>query len=379
MHKIYFDNASTTPMFPEVIEKLTEEQKYLFGNPSSRFHSAGWEAEEKVHEARAFISSFLGAKPEELVFTSGSSEGIKMVFNHFYWNKQVHIVTNKIEHKITLLGTESLEKKGWNVTYLPVDSQGGVVWEDKLAKLSKEERYLFVFMFGNNEIGTICDLSNLIKTIRQNFTNAYILTDATQAVTKVKIDFRELDVDFLVFSAHKFHGPKGVGGLLVKKGIDFSPFGIAEGQERGRRGGTLNVLGIRGIYHALCRAQVYNLELVHSLKNKRDKFEELILSEMDDVKRNGSLTNRLPQISNLEFQGINSEELLQSFTLVAASNGSACNSSSILPSHVLLAVGCTAEEALSSIRFSFSFLTTDEEIEVGAKHVVESIKKRWKR
>ena len=378
MHKIYFDNASTTPMFPEVIEKLTEEQKYLFGNPSSRFHSAGWEAEEKVHEARAFISSFLGAKPEELVFTSGSSEGIKMVFNHFYWNKQVHIVTNKIEHKITLLGTESLEKKGWNVTYLPVDSQGGVFWEDEVAKLSKEERYLFVFMFGNNEIGTICDLSNLIKKIRQNFTNAYILTDATQAVTKVKIDFRELDVDFLVFSAHKFHGPKGVGGLLVKKGNEFSPFGIVEGQERGRRGGTLNVLGIRGMYHSLKHLSTLGKDVVSQLVLKRDLFEKLIFTEIDDVKQIGDIDARLPQISNLYFKGIYSEVLLESFTDVAASNGSACNSANVLPSHVLMAIGLTSEQALSCIRFSFSFLTTEQEIEMGAKHIIKTIKKRWK-
>lgn len=379
MHKIYFDNASTTLLFPEVLEKMTKECHYLFGNPSSRFHSAGWEADEKVSEARAFISAFLGASPTELVFTSGSSEGIKMVFNHFFWNKKVHVVTNKTEHKITLLGAESLQKRDWQVTYLSVDTKGGLDFEYEVDNLLKEEHYLFVLMLGNNEIGTVHDLAQCVKKIRRNFPNAYILTDATQAVTKITIDFQSLDVDFLVFSAHKFHGPKGIGGLLIKKGTEFSPFGISEGQERGRRGGTLNVQGIRGMYHALRQVRAMSKDSVFHLKRKRDIFEQLIFAEINEVQKIGDVENRLPHISNLLFQGIYSEELLHSFTKVAASNGSACNSANIYPSHVLLAIGLTPELALSCVRFSFSFLTTEEEIESGAKHVIECIKKRWKK
>jgi cysteine desulfurase len=379
MHKIYLDNASTTLMFPGVLEKMTEEYHYLFGNPSSRFHSAGWEADDKVSEARVFISAFLGASPSELVFTSGSSEGIKMVFNHFFWNKKVHIVTNKTEHKITLLGAESLQKRGWKVTYLPVDPKGKLNFEYEVNNFPKEEHYLFVIMLGNNEIGTIHDLAQFVKDARCNFPNAYILTDATQAVTKLDIDFDKLDVDFLVFSAHKFHGPKGIGGLLVKKGIEFSPFGISEGQERGRRGGTLNVPGIRGMFHALKQISTLSKDSIYRLQEKRDAFEQLISDEINEVRRIGDLEKRLPHISNLQFQGIYSEELLHSFTEVAASNGSACNSANIHPSHVLVAIGLTPELALSCVRFSFSFLSTEEEIEIGAKHVIECIKKRWKK
>ena len=378
MHKIYFDNASTTRIFPEVVDKLTDEYHFLSGNPSSRFHSLGWDADEKVNEARRFISTFLGASPNELVFTSGSSEGIKMVYNHFFWNKQVHIITNKTEHKMTLLGAESLQNRGWKVSYVSVDSKGKVNLEEEIAHLPKEEDYLFVFMLGNNEIGTLHDLTRFVKVIRRDFPNAYILTDATQAVTKITIDFQSLDVDFLVFSAHKFHGPKGIGGLLIKKGIEFRPFGIQEGQERGRRGGTLNVHGIRGMYHALKHFSTLGNEVVSQLAIKRDVFEKLIMAEIDDVKQMGDIDARLPQISNLYFKGIYSEELLESFTDVAASNGSACNSAHVFPSHVLMAIGLTTEEALSCVRFSFSFLTTQQEIEMGAKHVIETIKKRWK-
>ncbi len=378
MHKIYFDNASTTPIYPEVVDKLNDEYPILFGNPSSRFHSLGWEAEERINEARLFISTFLGASPSELVFTSGSSEGIKMVYNHFFWNKQVHIVTNKTEHKMTLLGAETLQNRDWKVTYLSVDSSGKLNFEEEVKNLPKDDDYLFVIMLGNNEIGTIHELTEIVKIIRRNFLNAYILTDATQAVTKIPIDFQSMDVDFLVFSAHKFHGPKGIGGLLIKKGIEFRPFGINEGQERGRRGGTLNVHGIRGMYHSLKHLSTLGKDVVSQLVLKRDLFEKLIFTEIDDVKQIGDIDARLPQISNLYFKGIYSEVLLESFTDVAASNGSACNSANVLPSHVLMAIGLTSEQALSCIRFSFSFLTTEQEIEMGAKHIIKTIKKRWK-
>ena len=362
---IYLDNAATTKTAPEVVEAMLPYFSEYYGNPSSIYAIAG-KSKEAITKGREQIANVLGAKPEEIYFTAGGSESdnwaLKATFEA-YKNKGNHIITTKIEHHAILHTCEYLEKeRGAKITYIGVD-ENGVVNLDELEAAITPETILISVMTANNEIGTIYPIKEIGAICRQ--AGVLFHTDAVQAVGHVKINVKEMNIDMLSLSAHKFHGPKGVGAFYCRRGIPLNNLIDGGAQERGKRAGTENVAGIVGLATALRIADSELEQTAPRLTAMRDRLIDGILQSVPMCRLNGSRTNRLPGNCNISFRFIEGESLLLRLDMagICASSGSACASSSLDPSHVLLAIGLPHEVAHGSVRLSLSDLNTEEDVD----------------
>lgn len=361
--RVYLDYAATTPCDPLVIEAMRPYFFEKFGNPSS-IHSFGQEAKKGMEDARQELASFLGAKPEEIVFTSGGTESNNFaIFGTAETGEKKgnHIITSAIEHHAILEPCKVLEKKGYKVTYIKVDKDGLVSPED-VKKAITDKTILISIMHANNEIGVIQPIAEIGRLAQEKEITFH--TDAVQTVGHIPTKVDELNVDLLSLSAHKFYGPKGIGALYIRKGARINRFLHGGDQERGRRASTSNVAGIVGLGKAieLCGKMTDEAELQIAL---RDKLIGNLLKKVDKVYLNGHPTLRLPNNVNVSSEYIEGESMLLNLDMmgVAASTGSACTSSSLEPSHVLLAIGRTHETAHGSLRFSLGRWTTENDID----------------
>ncbi len=379
---IYLDNNSTTKVDPRVVEAMLPYFSGHYGNAASKHHEFGWRAEAAVENARKQIAGLVGATSKEIIFTSGATESINLALKGIAEGSSLkgnHIIAAATEHKAVLDTCRRLEKHGANVTVLSVDSDGLVSLED-LENAITDQTILVSIMLANNEIGTIAPIAEIGKICRER--KVLFHTDATQAVGKIPVDVKELNVDLISFSAHKMYGPKGVGALYVR---DASPrFNLLAqidggGHERNFRSGTLNVPAIVGFGEA---ARVAKEELkmeCWSVGVLRDRLENGILSQVEDAFVNGHPTERLPNNANITFKGADADKIMMDMKDVAVSSGSACSSVMPEPSHVLRAIGLSVEDAKSSIRFGVGRFTTDEEINyvIGrVKEVVERVREK---
>lgn len=366
MQKVYLDNAATTRVHPEVVQAMLPYFSEQYGNPSSP-HSWGQEAEAALMRARAQVAAALNAsKPEEIIFTGGGSESDNMVLRgvaHAYARKGRHIITSAVEHHAVLHTLEAMEREGLaEVTYLPVDADGLVSVQD-VADAIRPDTILVSIMFANNEVGTIMPVAEIGALCRER--GVLFHTDAVQAVGHVPVDVQAQNIDLLSLSAHKFHGPKGIGALYVKKGVRVPALLLGGAQERGKRAGTENVPGIVGLGAAIERASAHLEEHAAHMRSLRDRLIAGVEQRIPVVKLNGHRTKRLPGNVNFSIRYIEGESILLMLDIngVAASSGSACTSGSLDPSHVLLAMGLTHEVAHGSLRMTLSEFTTGQEID----------------
>jgi cysteine desulfurase len=364
MKRVYLDNAATTAVKPEVLEKMIPYFTEYFGNPSS-LHSFAREAQKGLDKAREQAAAAIGAEPDEIIFTGSGTESDNMVLKGVAALKKKngnHIITSAVEHHAILHTCEALEKEGFDVTYLPVDEFGRVS-ASQVKDAINEKTILVSIMFANNEVGTVMPISEIGEVCRGK--NVLFHTDSVQAVGHLPIDVKKMNIDFLTMSAHKFHGPKGVGALYVRKGIKLPAMITGGGQERKKRAGTENVPGIVGLGAAIelaIRDMDKNSERMRTL---RDRLIEGIPERIPYVKLNGHPADRLPGNVNFSIRYIEGESILLMLDLngIAASSGSACTSGSLDPSHVLLAMGLDHETAHGSLRLTLGDETTDEEID----------------
>lgn len=362
--KIYLDNAATTKISDRAFEAMLPYLKEQYGNPSS-IYSLGREASIALTNARSKCAELLGAKPSEIYFTSGGSESdnwaIRSVAEIMKEKGKNHIVTSAFEHHAVLHTLEELEKKGFDVTYLPV-YQNGIVKAEDVKKAINDKTALVTIMYANNEIGTIQPVAEIGAICKEK--GVLFHTDAVQAAPHLHIDVQNDNIDMLSLSGHKLHAPKGVGLLYCRRGIRLIPLISGGGQERGLRAGTENTAGIAALAEALTAAN----ENMNAVNERHKKFSRQIYNEImkiDRVRFNGDYDNRIPSTLNFSFEGVEGESLLLQLDLkgIAASSGSACTSGSLDPSHVLLALGLTHEVAHGSLRISMSDYTTQEEID----------------
>lgn len=364
MKQIYLDHASTTPVHTEVLEAVLPYFTEEFGNPSS-IYPLGQNASDAVAEARDTLAALIGAKPQEIFFTSGGTESDNWAlkgFMHANASKGKHLITSAIEHHAVLHTCETLEHEGFEVTYLPVDEHGLVSVEDFKAAI-RPDTILASIMFANNEIGTIEPIAELASAAHE--ANIVFHTDAVQAFGHEPIDANELGIDLLSASSHKIYGPKGVGLLYVRKGIKLQNLLDGGQQERGKRGSTENVPGIIGFAKAAELAQADLLPERDRQRALRDHAIKRILSEIPDAKLNGSWEDRLANNVNFSFEFIEGEGMLLQLAArgICVSSGSACTSGSLDPSHVLLAIGLPHEIAHGSLRLTIGKSTTQEDID----------------
>ena len=374
-YPIYMDYNATTPLDKKVLEAILPYLTEHFGNAASRSHAYGWKAAEAVDTARQQVASLLTASEKEIVFTSGATEAvnlaIKGIFEAFR-HKGNHIITVKTEHKAVLDTCQHLEKKGADITYLDVDSEGNISLEN-LEKAIRKETILISVMAANNEIGIIYPIKEIAKIAHRY--NILFHTDATQAIGKVPINVFKDDIDLLSFSGHKIYGPKGVGALYVRKKLNIIAQQDGGKHERGMRSGTLNVAGIVGLGAAseICQNTMHQEAI--RLSDLRNKLEQGILENLPNTKINGSITYRLPNTTNISFGKIDGEQLLMNLNEIAVSNGSACNSASTEPSYVLKAMGLDDDLAYSSVRFSLGRMTEENDIDFAISHVAKVVEK----
>lgn len=373
---IYLDNAATTPVVQPVIDAMVPYFGEHYGNPSSIFYSVGAEAGSALSAARESVARSLGCEPSEVFFTSCGSEAdnwaLKGTAHRLGAKGKKHLITSCIEHHAILHTMKALEKDGFEVTYLPVDHEGFVNPADVKAAI-RPDTALVSIMFANNEIGTIEPVEEIAKICHEH--NVWFHTDAVQAVGVVPIRFKEMGFDMLSLSAHKFNGPKGVGALIVRRGI--LPDILIEGgaQERGRRAGTENLAGIVGMAKALEIAVGSLEEKSKKLSAMRDALQRHI-ETMPDVTINGTKGDkRLPGTLNVSFEGAESESILLFLDMsgICASSGSACASGSLDPSHVLMGIGLSHALANCSVRFSFGVQNTPEQVEIVCKALDEAV------
>lgn len=374
--KVYMDNAATTKLSPDVLNTMMPYLTDIYGNASS-VHAFGREAREGVEHARNQVAAAINASPDEIFFTAGGTESDNMAIKgvaHKYAKKGKHIITTAIEHHAVLHTCEALEKEGYEVTYLPVDEDGLISVEQVRAAM-RDDTLLVTVMFANNEVGTIEPIAEIGALCRER--NVLFHTDAVQAVCHIPIDVRAMNIDLMSISAHKFHGPKGIGALYCRKGIVLEPVIVGGAQERKRRAGTENVAGIVGLGAAIERAHKNMSADMARVSALRDKLISGILKNIPHVKLNGHPTQRLPQNVNFSIRYIEGESILLMLDIngIAASSGSACTSGSLDPSHVLLAMGIPHEIAHGSLRLTLSDMTTDEEVD----YVLETLTKTVKR
>ncbi|GMQ62648.1 cysteine desulfurase NifS [Vallitalea maricola] len=361
--KVYFDNAATTSVHPEVLEAMLPYFTQNFGNPSS-IYEIGQINKNAIDDAREQVAKLIGAKPVEIFFTSGATEADNWAIKGIaesYKNKGNHIITTTVEHHAVLHTCEYLEKNGFEVTYLPVD-ENGLISIDDLKNAIKDTTILITIMFANNEIGTIQPIKEIGEVAREN--KIIFHTDAVQAIGQVPVDVADMNIDMLSLTGHKLNGPKGTGALYVKKGIKLKAFIHGGAQERRRRGGTENVPGIVGLGKASEIAESNMEEKTKKLIKLRDKLIKGIKEEIPYCKLNGDPLKRLPNNVNYSFEFIEGESLLIMLDMkgISASSGSACTSGSLDPSHVLLGIGLPHEIAHGSLRLTLGIDNTEEDI-----------------
>lgn len=376
---IYMDYHSTTPMDPRVLEAMTPYFLEHFGNPASQDHLFGKNAYQAVEEARAQIASCLGAETEEIVFTSGATESNNLALKgvaDVYAGKGKHLIASVIEHHAILDPLKSLERKGFEVTYLPVD-QYGQVSSKQVAEAIRPDTILISIMTANNEIGTLNPIAEIGALAREK--GIFFHTDAAQAVGKVPLNVHEMNVDLMSLSAHKFYGPKGVGALYVRRHsprVRLQPQIEGGGHESSWRSGTLNVPGIIGMAKALTLCSSEMSQERQSVEKLRDQLHQEIMYKLDEVYLNGHPKDRLPGNLNLSFGYVESEPLMKALSSsVAVSMGSACSSATLEPSYVLPAIGVGPDLAHSSIRFGLGRFNTEKEVQHVAQEVVKVVKK----
>ncbi len=364
MKRIYLDYAATTPTHPEVVKAMLPYFTDAFGNPSS-IHSYGQEAKGSIEEARGKIAELIGARDEELIFTSGGTEADNFALKGIAYANEAkgnHIITSSIEHHAVIETCRFLEKRGFRVTYLPVDEYGLVDPAD-ISQAITDKTVLISVMQANNEMGTIEPVAEIGKIAQK--AGVCFHTDAVQAVGHIPVNVDQLGVDLLSMSAHKFYGPKGIGALYIRKGSKLTPFIHGGEQERRRRASTENVPGIIGFGKAAELAQQGMSEEAERLTYLRDRLISGILERIDHTRLNGHPTMRLPNNINISVAFVEGESMLLNLDLegICASTGSACSSSSLEASHILLAMGISHEQAHGSLRFSLGRWTTEEDIE----------------
>ena len=359
---IYLDNAASTQIHEDVLNSMLPYLKEQYGNPSS-IHRYGRLAHKAIEKARKQIASLINAEPSEILFTSGGTEsnntalmGISMK------TPSSQIITSSIEHDAILEPCKKLSQNGFDVVYLPVDKLG-MVSPLELENQISEDTCIVSIMFGNNEVGTIQPISEITKICHKN--KILFHTDAVQAVGKTPIDVKELDIDLLSISSHKLHGPKGIGALYIKNGIDIEPVILGGGQENGLRSGTENVANIVGFGNA-CEIAENNLqENISHMKNLRDSLVENVLHKIPEVTLNGHPTSRLPNNAHFTFLGVNGEDLIIKLDEygIAASTGSACSVNTQKASHVLQAMGFSHEQITGSLRLTVGIFNDQKEID----------------
>ncbi len=377
------DNHSTTQVDPRVVEAMVPYFTLHYGNASSKHHEFGWTAEAGVENARKQIADLIGAEDSEIVFTSGATESINLAFKGIaegYASKGNHIVTAATEHNAVLDTCKRLERfarlpdgQGIQVTILPVDSRGMISLQDLEQAITKKT-ILVSIMMANNEIGTLAPTARIGRMCKER--GVLFHTDATQAVGKIPVDVKAMNIDLMSFSAHKMYGPKGVGALFVRNAsprIRVIPQIDGGGHERGMRSGTLNVPAIVGFGGA---AKIVKSELEGERKmisHLRDKLEHGILAQVDDTSVNGYPAERLPNNTNITFKHAEADKVMMAMKDIAVSSGSACSSSEPEPSHVLRAIGLSDDDAKCSIRLGLGRFTTEQEIDYVIERVKETV------
>lgn len=375
---IYLDYSATCPVDPRVAEKMMQclTMDGIFGNPASRSHRYGWQAEEAVDTAREQIADLINADPREIIFTSGATESDNLAIKgvaHFYQKQGKHLITCRTEHKAVLDPMRQLEREGYEVTYLEPESDG-LISLDKLAAVMRDDTILVSIMHVNNEIGVIQDIAAIGELCRSRKVVFHV--DAAQSAGKLPIDVQSMKVDLISISAHKIYGPKGIGALYVRRKprIRLEAQMHGGGHERGFRSGTLATHQIVGMGEA-CR--IAKLEMDKDYQHALQLRDRLLsgVKNMEAVTVNGSLEQRLPNNLNISFAYVEGESLLMSLKDIAVSSGSACTSASLEPSYVLRALGLNDELAHSSIRFSFGRFTTEEEVDYAIGLIHDAVNK----
>ena len=376
---IYMDNHATTSVDSRVLAAMLPYFTEKFGNSASRNHAFGWESEAAVDQAREQIARLINAaSAREIVFTSGATESDNLALKgvaEAYRDKGNHVISCVAEHKAVLDSCKFLEKQGYQVTYLPVQSDGLVDLERLNAAMTKAT-ILVSIMAANNEIGTLQPVKEIGKLAHER--GVLFHTDATQAVGKIPIHVEEMGIDLLSLSAHKLYGPKGIGALYVrgaKPRVKLRPLIDGGGHERGMRSGTLNVPGIVGLGKACEIAQQEMATETEKLVSLRERLKTKILEQLDEVYINGHPTQRLAGNMNLSFAYVEGESLLMGLKEIAVSTGSACTSASLEPSHVLRALGVADELAHTAIRFGLGRFNTEEEVDYTVRRVVEEVRR----
>ncbi|MDP7040086.1 MAG: cysteine desulfurase family protein [Myxococcota bacterium] len=376
---IYMDNHATTPVDPRVLETMMPFLREEFGNAASSSHAYGWHAKEAVNKARRQLAELAGVQPEEMIFTSGATESnnlalLGVAFDQNTTRKQ--IVTQATEHSAVLDTCEFLAKRGFETTILPVD-QDGLVSAETLREVVSEKTALVSIMHGNNEIGAIQDITRLAQIAHE--VGALFHSDVVQTFGKIPLNLGEMDVDLASLTAHKMYGPKGIGAFYMRKShaVHLAPILHGGGQERGCRSGTLNVPGIVAFGTAAHLAQEeFASGHLDDLAALRDRLWEGMRDNIKGIHINGHPEKRVPGNLNIRIDGIDAPALMLSMHNVAVSGGSACDSHDNAPSHVLTAIGCTPEQAQSSVRFGVGRFNTEEEIDFVLAEFCREVKKQ---
>ncbi|MBP2045260.1 cysteine desulfurase [Methanobacterium aggregans] len=375
---IYMDHSATSPVDPEVFEAMKPYFQEEFGNAST-LYKLGRDSKRAMEDARAQVASIIGAEPKDVIFTSGGTESDNIAIKGTAYklkNKGKHIITSNIEHPAVHETCKYLEKKGFEVTYIPVGTDGIVKVSDVETAI-RDDTILITIMHANNEIGTIQPIAEIGKIAHEK--GILFHTDAVQSVGKIPVDVNDLNVDMLSISSHKLYGPKGIGALYIKKGVRLEPIIHGGGHERGLRPGTENVPGIVGFGKA-CQLSEENLEEESArLTRLRNKLVDAVLKENEKAYLNGDREKRLPGNANFRFTGIEGESLILHLDSkgIAASTGSACSSTKLEPSQVLMAIGLEEVEAHGSLRISMGRENTEEDVEhaiVAIKEVVSTLR-----
>lgn len=361
---IYFDHSATTPVLPEVVEVINKCFIQYYGNASEP-HKPGREAKEILENSRTVIAQSLGAQPEEIIFTSGGTESDNLALfgvAEAYQKKGNHIITSEVEHPAVHMPLKKLARRGFKITYIPVDKYGIVDPED-VKKAITSKTILVSIMHANNIVGTIQPIEEIGEILRE--ANIIFHTDAVQSYCSIETKVDKLNVDLLSISGHKIYGPKGVGALYIRKGTKIMPQVLGGGHEKGRRSGTENIPGIAGLARAVEIGQRDLHQKIEKITILRDYLRDELLKKIDDVRFNGHPTKRLPGNCNFSFKYIEGESIVLRLDNVgiAVSSGSACSSSSLKPSHTLIAMGLSAEEAAGSLRITLGFENTKEEVD----------------
>ncbi len=374
---IYLDYQATTPLDPRVLEAMMPYFTYKFGNPHSRSHSYGWEAEEGVEKARAQVAKLIGADEKEVIFTSGATESNNLAIRgvaEFYKDRKNHVVTTVTEHKCVLDTCRHLEQNGFEVTYLPVQ-KNGIIDLDVLRAAITDKTVVVSIMAVNNEIGVIQPLAEIGKICREK--KVFFHTDAAQAAGKIPLDVEAMNIDLMSISGHKIYGPKGIGALYVRRKprVRLVPLIVGGGQERGFRSGTLPTPLCVGLGEA---AEICMKEMdgeAKRLKKLQARMLKGLNDKLTDIVVNGDLEHRIPGNLNISFAFVEGESLMMGIKGLSVSSGSACTSASLEPSYVLRALGVEEDMAHTSLRFGLGRFTTEQEIDTAVAELVRHVNK----